>query len=190
MAASSPFDLPPLLRRIAAGDASAFGEIVRQYQRPVFGFLGRMGLTQAQAEDVAQETFLRAWRNLGAFDAERAGFSTWLFTIARNAALNERARVSTRRETAAQDHAIETAVCERPGPADVLQASRRATWLQSAMLRLQPADRTLLALAYTRELPLDAIARIEGCTEGAIKTRLHRARQKLERLLMENPDEY
>lgn len=148
-----------------------------------------MGLSQAQAEDVAQETFLRAWRSLGTFDPERAGFPTWLFTIARNAALNERARVHTRRETT-HGTDIEAALCERPGPADVLQATRRATWLQGALRRLQAADRTLLALVYTRELQLDAIARIEGCTEGAIKTRLHRARQKLQRLLMENPDEY
>jgi RNA polymerase sigma-70 factor (ECF subfamily) len=178
------------VRRVAAGDASAFGEIVRHYQRPVFGFLGRMGLTQVQAEDVAQETFLRAWRSLGSFDSGRAGFSTWLFTIARNAALNEHARVHTRRETAVQDTDVEIAVCERPGPVETLEASRRTTWLQAALRRLQPADRTLLALVYTRELQLDAIARIEGCTEAAIKTRLHRARRNLERLLMENPDEY
>ena len=63
MTADSSPDIPSILARIAGGEAAAFGEIVTRYQRPLFGFLGRMGLAQAQAEDIAQDTFLGAWRN-------------------------------------------------------------------------------------------------------------------------------
>lgn len=182
-------DARPLLARIAAGETRAFGPIVRHYQRPLFGFLGRMGLPQSQAEEVAQETFLRAWRNLGKFDPARAEFSTWLFAIARNLALNERARSHGRELPVGDGEAAEPA-CDQPAAGERLDASRRHEWLQAGLARLRPAERTLLALVYTRELSLDAIARIEGCEPGAIRTRLHRARQQLRQLLMERKHEY
>ena len=182
-------DTRRLLTRIAAGETQAFGPIVRHYQKPLFGFLGRMGLPQSQAEEVAQETFLRAWRNLGKFDPARAEFSTWLFTIARNLALNERGR-SHGRELPVGDTEAQEPACDQPAAGEMLDASRRREWLQAALARLRPAERTLLALVYTRELSLDAIARIEHCEPGAIRTRLHRARQRLQQLLMEGKDEY
>ncbi|MDB5881617.1 MAG: hypothetical protein JWP43_1495 [Ramlibacter sp.] len=191
MTADSSPDIPSILARIAGGEAAAFGEIVTRYQRPLFGFLGRMGLPQAHAEDIAQDTFLRAWRNLGSFDPARAEFSTWLFTIARNAALNDSARPAARMELPAiDDVAGNEAACEHPAPDDALHAARRSGRLRAALARLNAADRTLIALAYTRELQLDAIARIEGCTLGAIKTRLHRARRQLHEILMEESDEF
>jgi RNA polymerase sigma-70 factor (ECF subfamily) len=57
-------DIEPVLKRIAAGDRQAFADVVRHYQPPLFGFLGRMGLDQSHAEELAQEAFLRAWMNL------------------------------------------------------------------------------------------------------------------------------
>ena len=182
-------DASSLLARIAAGETRAFGPIVRHYQKPLFGFLGRMGLPQRQAEEVAQETFLRAWRNLGKFDPGRAEFSTWLFTIARNLALNEHAR-SHRLELPAGDAEVQEVASEQPPAGEMLDASRRREWLQAALARLRPAERTLIALVYTRELSLDAIARIEGCEPGAIRTRLHRARQRLQQILTEDKDDY
>jgi RNA polymerase sigma-70 factor (ECF subfamily) len=191
VAAHPSVDIRSVLARIAGGEAGAFGEIVTRYQRPLFGFLGRMGLPQAHAEDLAQDTFLRAWRNLGSFEPGRAEFSTWLFTIARNVALNDRARPAARIESPAPlDAAASEAVCEQAAPDEALHASRRSQRLRAALCRLDAPDRTLIALAYTRELQLDAIARIEGCSLGAIKTRLHRARRQLQQILMEDSDEF
>jgi RNA polymerase sigma-70 factor (ECF subfamily) len=191
VAADPSLDIPSVLARIAAGETAAFGEIVTRYQRPLFGFLGRMGLAQAHAEDLAQETFLRAWRSLGSFDPGRSQFSTWLFTIARNAALSDSARPAARLELASIDPETgdETAY-EQPAAHEALHTARRSQRLQAALRRLDAADRTLIALAYTSELQLDAIARIEGCTLGAIKTRLHRARRQLHDILMEESDEF
>ena len=70
------------------GDPVAFGELVTRYQHSLFGFLGRMGLEPAVCEELAQETFLRAWVNRASYDAGKAAVSTWLFTIARNLALS------------------------------------------------------------------------------------------------------
>src|SRR4051812_16080320 len=118
-----------------------------------------MGLAQAHAEDLAQETFLRAWRNLGSFDPARSQFSTWLFTIARNAALNDAARPGARiASTALYTEASGEAASEQPAADDALHTARRNQRLRAALCRLDAADRTLIALAYTRELQLDAIA--------------------------------
>jgi len=75
-----------LLKRIVDGDRDAFAEVVETFQRPLFGFSDEWA-TEGVAVEIAQETFLRAWRNLGQYQTGRAEFSTWLFSIARNLAL-------------------------------------------------------------------------------------------------------
>jgi RNA polymerase sigma-70 factor (ECF subfamily) len=178
-------DIAALIERIRAGERTAFAELLRRHQRPLFGFLGRMGLTQGHAEEVAQETFLRAWRNLGDYNPQRAAFSTWLFTLARNLAINELARAAHRSEVAMGDELPEAA-CQRPGPLAALLQGERKRQLHEALQRLPLADRSALALAYIEDLELADVARIEGCSTGAIKTRLHRAKRKLRELLEAN----
>ena len=178
---------PDASSRPPAIDSQAdFAELVKRFQGPLFGFLGRMGFGQAQAEDLAQETFLRAWQSLGQYSAQRGAFSTWLFTIARNLAVNERGRAANQYE-----------VWEGPVPADMpstelepddlLSLAQERKVLQRALAQLPVADRCVLALAYISELDVASIARIEGCSAGAVKTRLHRARHRLAEIL-ENPD--
>lgn len=175
-------DINPIINRIKAGDRSAYAAVIRHYQQPLFGFLGRMGLTQAQAEDMAQEAFLRAWQKLGEFDPKRAAFSTWLFTLARNLTLNELARASTRQELTLGDD-LPDAADTQPQPLDDLLTREREAHLRTALLNLPLGDRSILALAYVEELDMAAIGRIEGCSTGAVKTRLHRIREKLRQLL-------
>jgi RNA polymerase sigma-70 factor (ECF subfamily) len=179
-------DTKAILARIERGDRSVFAELVKRFQRPLFGYLGRMGLQQGQAEEVAQDTFLRAWQHLADYKAERAEFSTWLFTIARNLALNELGRASSSREWPVGDAMpddMSDAVCERAQPLDVASAMQDRERLRQALMALPTDDRSALALAYFKELDLASIADIEGCTTGAIKVRLHRARQRLRQLL-------
>ena len=175
-------DTEPVLKRIAAGDRQAFADVVRHYQRPLFGFLGRMGLNQSDAEEIAQETFLRAWMNFGKYKPGVAEFSTWLFTIARNLAWHELSRVSTRRKWIAGENLPEVP-SERPQPPEELVIAEQKRRLHEALLKLPLADRSAVALAYIKGWELTDVARIEGCTTGAIKTRLHRAKQKLRQLL-------
>ena len=175
-------DIPHIFRRIQAGDRKAFAEVVGKYQRALFGFLGRMGLSPSQAEDVAQETFLRAWRHLGQYKPDRGEFSTWLFTIARNLALNEANRTASSRGLPATDDLPEPA-CGRLQPQDEFELAQRRRRVHAALCELPVADRCVLALAYLQDMNVAEIARIEGSTTGAIKTRLHRARGRLSRLL-------
>lgn len=178
-------DIKPLLKKIKVGDTHAFADVVRHYQGPLFGFLGRMALNQAHAEEVAQETFFRAWKNLDEYKPEIAEFSTWLFTIARNLALNELSRAAYQRESAIAEDLPEVA-CERLQPPDELARIQQKKRLQAALWKLPLPDRSALALAYIQDLEMTAIARIEGCTVAAIKTRLHRAKEKLRQLLEEH----
>jgi RNA polymerase sigma-70 factor (ECF subfamily) len=179
-------DTKAILARIERGDRSAFGELVRHFQRPLFGYLGRMGLQQGQAQEVAQDTFLRAWQHLPDYQAERAAFSTWLFTIARNLALNELGRASNSREWPVGDEVpddVSRAACERAQPMEAVSDAQARERLRRALMALPADDRSVLALAYFKELDMASIALIEGCTLGAVKVRLHRARQRLRQLL-------
>lgn len=178
-------DIKPLLQKIAAGDKQAYASVVEHYQRPLFGFLGRMALSQSLAEEIAQETFLRAWKSLGEYKPEVAEFSTWLFTIARNLALNELSRSAYQQEVEIND-AIPEAACNGLQPSEELARKQQKQRMQAALWKLPLQDRSALALAYIQDLEMTAIARIEGCTTAAIKTRLHRAKEKLRQLLEED----
>lgn len=178
-------EIKPLLQKIAAGDKQAYASVVKHYQRPLFGFLGRMALSQSVAEEVAQETFLRAWKNLGEYKPEIAEFSTWLFTIARNLALNELSRSANQQEVKTGEAIIEAA-CDSLQPSEELARKQQKQRMQAALWQLPLQDRSALALAYIHDLEMTAIARIEGCTTAAIKTRLHRAKEKLRHLLEED----
>ena len=165
--------------------SQAFAELVRHFQGPLFGFLGRLGLAQAQAQDIAQDTLLRAWTHMESYQPERAEFSTWLFTIARNLAFNAMARASARHEVAQTDEAMPEpeSATEQLGPEQLLELAQRKAQLVQALRQLPMEERSVLALAYVQELNLHAIAKIEGCTLAAVKTRLHRAKLKLRALL-------
>jgi len=171
-------DIQAILQHIAKGNRQAFVPLVERYQRPLFSYLGRMGFSQAQAEDLAQETFIRAWQHLGQYDAHRAEFSTWLFTIARRLALNELERAGNRLETHWGEEPPDVASHDAT-PLEHVEQHEQQRRLHAALKRLPPRERNLLALAYSQGLDMKSISHIEGCSEGAIKTRLHRIREQL-----------
>ena len=174
-----PVDTTLVIKGIKNGDRSAFAELVGHFQRPLFGYLGRMGLSQAAAQDIAQETFLRAWTKLADYDPARAAFSTWLFTIARNLTLTD---LGKKRELTTGD-ALPDVACDRQQPPEALEQAQRQQRVQLALRQLPAQDRSALAMTYFNELGMAEIARIEGCTIDAIKTRVSRARQRLRQLL-------
>jgi len=168
--------------KAAHGDHLAFGRIVIAHQGRVFGYLGRMGIDRATAEDIAQDTFLRVWRNAGRFDPRRGALATWIVAIARNLALTHLARPGRGIEIADDDSAA-AAASELPQPDAHLGTRQRRERLRLALHQLSPADRSLLAASYSDDLGLADIARIEGCSTGAAKVRLHRARIRLRHIL-------
>jgi RNA polymerase sigma-70 factor (ECF subfamily) len=166
----------------ARGDHLAFGRIVVAHQDRVFAYLGRMGLDSVVAEDVAQETFLRVWRHAGTYNSRLGSLTTWILTIARNAALTRLSQPGPRVETPVSAETLEIA-SDAPLPDEQLVALQRWRRLHAALASLSAADRSLLSASYIDELDLAAVARIEGCSIGAAKVRLHRARQRLRQIL-------
>jgi RNA polymerase sigma-70 factor (ECF subfamily) len=160
-----------LVEQVLAGRTLAFEGLVRRHQGPLFHYLGRLGLPPAAVEDLAQEALLRAYRHLARFDPERGRFSTWLFTIARRLALNELER---RRRWIAAAGDPEPAVEDPPG--EMTSARDR---VREALARLPLEYRSPIALAYLRGLGMEEIARIEGCSVGTVKSRIHRGKQRL-----------
>lgn len=186
-------DDPDLLARARGGDRHAFGALVRRYQRRVYSAALHVTGNHADAEDVAQETFVRAYRGLGSFDG-RADFFTWLYRIAINTALN---RLRSGRRTAALADAGATEVAQLGGKPEDLGAPRHAPDEQAALnqevrtvlaavAELSPTLRITLLLATVEGLSHKQIAEILDVPEGTVAWRVNEARRLLrERLASE-----
>jgi RNA polymerase sigma-70 factor, ECF subfamily len=168
-----------------AGSQQAFEQIVRRYQRPVLSLLVRLTGDQALAEDLAQETFVKAFRSLAAFDTTRR-LSSWLFRIAHNTGIDALRRTRTARAGPAP------ASIDEPGrdlpstpAADPVEQRALGRALQDALARLRPDQRTAVVLRYDEGLPFDEIGRVLGIPETTARSHVHRARKELARLLTE-----
>lgn len=173
------FRKPGDITDLQSADPVIFGRFITSHQDMVFGFLGRMGFSQEDAEDLAQETFLRVWRNRNSYQPERAKLSTWICTIARNVALNEIDK--RRRRPIPADINTETMIAADPttGPEQQLHSSQKIALLNGALQQLPIDDRSAIALHYIEELSTQDAAQVMACNTGAFRTRLSRARQKL-----------
>jgi len=158
------------------GDPVAFGALVNRYQDSLFGYLGRMGFSQAACEDLAQEAFLRAWKNRHKFDADKASVSTWLFTIARNLALN----TLTRKTPAISndvDVELQPQLVGGVDPSNQYEHHQSVVRLRQALETLSVEDKEVIAVCYTPEI--ENTAAVMNCSDGALRTRLSRARKRL-----------
>ena len=175
MSSPDPESVPVLVLKAQAGDAEAFAELVRRYEGAVFRLALRITGTREDAQDAAQETFLRAYRGLSRFDPQRP-FGPWLLKIAANRALSKAGR---RRNTAPLDEAMQ--MREETGREDAARDELES--VRCAMTDLAPADRAILALRYEEGMKVAEIARTLDIQQGAVKVRLLRARERLMRVM-------
>jgi len=184
---ASPTDRE-LVDRAKAGDAAAFGSIVRRYQRRIFRLSFHLVRTGAEAEDVTQETFVRAYQALDRFDGRSEPF-TWLYRIAVNLSLNLlRARKSKRDSASSDDPRLEALLTEtRPSagsdPAVAAADREMATALIEGIDALSDTLRTTLILVCIDGIAHDEAAKVLGCPEGTVAWRVHEARRKLREYL-------
>lgn len=166
---------------LAANDPQQFRLLVEHFQYSLFGFLGRMGFSRQDAEDIAQDVFLKVWRYRASYDPAKARVSTWLFTIARNTALSKlqgNAAQGAKVQLVPEYDVELTADKHREPDQQLLQRQARQQ-LTNAMQQLPLDDRSVIALFYIDELTSAQAAAILQCSPNAFKTRLFRAREKL-----------
>lgn len=180
-----PISEHDLIASARAGDQDAFAELVVRHAGSVYGALRRFGLDQGDADEVAQEVFLRAWRGLGRFE-ERSQLSTWLYRIAFNEAQRRLARRAPPRAEPPPDRGDPLAALPespRLGPeAQSLQQEFEQV-LDDALGRL-PADwRAAVVLRDIEGLSTQEAAEVVGVRQAAFKSRLHRGRMQLRALL-------
>ena len=162
-----------------AGSQSAFEQIVRRYQRPVIGLIERITGDRSLAEDLAQDTFVKAYRHLVAFDVSRR-LSSWLFRIAHNTAIDALRRprpVLVPLEDAGAAGTSDGPAA--PAAADPVERAALGEALQAALSRLRPAYRAAIALRYDEGLPFEEIGHVMGVPEVTARTYVHRARKEL-----------
>lgn len=172
-----------LVERACTGDMRAFEELVTKYQNPVVVFCRRMLGSQQEAEDIAQECFIRLYRSLPRLKP-KAKFSTFLFGIARNLSLNE-IRNSKRRgrdkaESLTQDDSTERNIEDKKlSPRRVLRLHEIEDVLEKAISQLSPKFREVMLLREFQGMDYETIAGVLKCRKGTVKSRLARAREQL-----------
>jgi RNA polymerase sigma-70 factor (ECF subfamily) len=176
-----------LVGQARTGDTDAFRLLVERHSRSLFGLAYRMTGNQSDAEDVVQESFLRAYRQLRSFD-QRAGFGTWLYRIAVNCSL-DLIRARGRRMEAfapANEDAFDPVAEASTGDA----GPERLAWsgeirqrVAAGMARLSPIERAAFVLRHFEGMRIEEMSRVLGCQPGAAKHSVFRAVQKLRRAL-------
>lgn len=176
--------------RARTGDADAFRVLVERHSRSLFRLAFRMTGNQQDAEDVVQESFLRAYKQLGKFD-ERASFGTWLYRIAANCSLDlVRARKRRSEHLAPQEAGggeAEDPVAQLPAsdptPERVALSGEVRERVEAAMNELSPTERTAFVLRHFEGMCMEEVGRVLDCQPGAAKHSVFRAVQKLRRAL-------
>ena len=176
------------VERARSGDSDAFRLLVEQHSRAVFRLAFRMTGNEQDAEDVVQETFLRAYRQLDKYEA-RSSFSTWLYRIASNYSLDlirMRKRHEDKRERgskADERDILQTIPVNAPGPDRIAHSNQVQARVNEALDELSDQERTAFVLRHFEGLSIDEIGQALGTGTNATKHSIFRAVQKLRRSL-------
>jgi RNA polymerase sigma-70 factor (ECF subfamily) len=170
-----------LVQRTRGGDVNAFGELVQRYQASVFSVCYRLLGDSAEAEDLAQEAFLRAFRRLGSYDEERP-FGPWMRRVAANLCLNA---LQQRRPPPSE---LDDEIDEVPGdpgemPERAGDRAELAQRVRTGLLRLPDSYRAVIELRHYQDMRYDEMAAALGIGVGEVRTRLFRARRMMARWL-------
>jgi RNA polymerase sigma-70 factor, ECF subfamily len=176
------------IKQVLKGDQSAFAELVELYKDKVFQICYRMLGNRHEAEDIAQEAFIRAYVNIETFNQNRK-FSTWLFRIATNLCID---RIRKKKP----DYYLDAEVAGTEGltmysqvaadvqmPEDEVENMELQETIQKEISKLPEKYRSVIVLKYIEELPLQEISEILDMPLGTVKTRVHRGREALRKQL-------
>lgn len=166
-----------IIQLVRNGQTEAYRALVERYQDMILTLISRVLPDPFEAEDAAQETFIKAYQSLGKFRGQ-CTFSTWLYRIAYNTAIS---RTRKHKPTVGLEKlSLEAEMNEdNLSGLDTLAQEDRKYYIELALQQLPPQDRLLVSLYYLEDADLDELARISGLEKGTVKVRIHRAKKKL-----------
>lgn len=170
-----------VLARARQGDSDAFRALVERHSRTVFRLAYRMTGNEQDAEDVVQESFLRAYKQLGRFEA-RANFGTWLYRIVANCSVDLMRAKQARHDQArgeSLDAAAEMPASDTPGPERLARSAELNQRVRDALATLSPLERAAFTLRHYEGRSIDEISRTLGLGTSAAKHSVFRAVRKL-----------
>lgn len=176
-----------LVRKAQAGDLGAYDELIRRYQERIYGLAYHLTSNHEEANDIAQETFIKAWRALSGFKGD-ASFYTWIYRIAYNHTLNylKSRRVRTTHlslndmDLNAENNPDLVALASDRTPFREAKLTELSERLNTALQKLSEEHRVVVTLHDIQGLPHEEIAQIVGVNSGTVRSRLHYARQQLQ----------
>lgn len=177
-----------LIAKYVAGDEHAFEELTRRHLKTVYSFVLRLVGSEHEAEDITQETFVKAWRGLSRYQKETASFKTWLLRIARNSAIDflrkkKHIPFSVFENDEGQNVLAETTPDETPLADELFARGEQVAELEEAIATLPPQAREILVLHYSSGLTFLEIGALLNEPANTVKSRHHRALGQLRKLL-------
>jgi RNA polymerase sigma-70 factor (ECF subfamily) len=175
-----------IISRVLKGEQNAYAELVNRYQAYVFTLVLRMIKAREDAEEVAQDVFIKAYRSLADFRGE-SKFSTWLYTIANTTSITFLRKKKLDVHSLDNEKVFEVADSKDSGfRANLVEQKSRVNMVNEAIAMLGPDDAEIITLFYKAEQTLEEIARILRLETNTVKVRLHRARARLKDKMEKN----
>ncbi len=168
-----------IISRVLRGEQNAYAELVNRYQNYVFTLTLRLIKSREDAEEVAQDVFVKAYRSLADFRGE-SKFSTWLYTITNTTSITFLRKKKLEVHSLDNEKVFEIAASKDSGSrANLVEQKSRVSMVTRAIALLSPDDAEIITLFYKVEQSLDEIGKILGLETNTVKVRLHRARTRL-----------
>jgi RNA polymerase sigma-70 factor (ECF subfamily) len=175
-----------IISRVLKGEQNAYADLVNRYQAYVFTLVLRMIKSREDAEEVAQDVFIKAYRSLADFRGE-SKFSTWLYTIANTTSITFLRKKKLDVHSLDNEKMFEVADSKDSGfRANLVEQKSRVNMVNEAIALLSPDDAEIITLFYKAEQKLEEIARILRLETNTVKVRLHRARTRLKEKMEKN----
>ncbi|CAM1353560.1 MULTISPECIES: RNA polymerase sigma factor [Tenacibaculum] len=166
------------INQILKGDANAFAFLVEKYKIMVFTLALKMLKSREEAEEISQDTFIKAYKNIDKFKGD-AKFSTWLYKIAYRTCLDSIKKNSKKYQTGTIDEITINKIKSTEGVLDSIERKERAEIINKCLIELPEDERSVIWLFYFEELSLKEIIDITDLSEANVKVKLHRARKRL-----------
>jgi RNA polymerase sigma-70 factor (ECF subfamily) len=164
--------------KVLAGDRNAYAILVDRYKDMVFSLALRMVRNREEAEEIAQDAFVKAYRSLGSFK-RKSRFSTWLYKIVYTTAISRLRKKEFERLEMEDGNIPEAELTDNQGAYDALSSAERKKFIDQALDSLDNDDRFLILMYYYNERELDEIAEMTGLTKSNVKVRLFRSRKRM-----------